>query len=96
MILLIFENIKKLKRYEKKLKKSKCILPIYQSKTILNNNENELKNKLCALNKNDQIELQNENKNRGNILSYSLIQGRINVTSKFYIIIIVLTNIKKN
>ena len=81
---------------KKKLKKNKYILPIYQSKKILINNENELKNKLCTLNKNEKIELQNENKNRVNILSYSLKQGRINVTSKFYIIIIVLTNIKKN
>ena len=80
----IFENVKKKRDMKKKLKKSKCIIPIYQSKTIPNNNENELKNKLCNLNKNENIELQNENINRINILSYSLKPGRINATSKFY------------
>ena len=69
---------------KKKLKKSKCIVPIYQSKTIPNNNENEIKSKLSTLNKNENIELQNENINRINILSYSLKPGRINATSKFY------------
>ena len=80
----IFENIKNKRYMKKKLKKSKCIVPIYQSKTIPNNNENEIKNKLCTLNKNENIELQNENINRINILSYSLKPGRINATSKFY------------
>ena len=68
---------------KKKLKKSKCIVPIYQSKTIPNNMENEKKNKLNNY-KTENIDIQNENINRINILSYSLKPGRINATSKFY------------
>ena len=79
----VFENIKKKKDMKKNLKKSKYIIPIYQSKTIPNNMENEKKNKLNNY-KTENIDIQNENINRINILSYSLKPGRINATSKFY------------